>query len=261
MHKIFEWFQFRNTEDLSKLPRVSHFTYNYLLGMAMLYMMLMILSGLLVYKVIKIGVFLAPAGIFLTPMIYCLSNVTTEVYGYQIGRNMMWWFVIGSAMFTVLSGLLIHIQSPPHFKDQAAFELILGSMPWTFIAGVMGTICGIAFNNFLVSKFKIIMEGRRYWLRSLISTCGGEIVYNIIAYPIMFSGHLLSHQFIHMFICVMLFKTATTVFFLLPECLLARYLKIKEKINTFDYDVKYNIFRFKLSESSNKPYLTLIKNS
>jgi queuosine precursor transporter len=259
--KIFERFRFQDMNDFSKLPRVSHFTYNYLLGVAMLYMMFMILSGLLIYKVVRIGGFLAPAAIFVTPMIYCLSNVTTEVYGYQIGRNMMWWFVISSAVFTGFSGLLIHIQSPPDFKNQAAFELILGSMPWVFVAGIIGTICGITFNNFVVSKCKVIMEGKRYWLRSLISTCGGEVVYNVIAYPIMLCGHFPLDQILHMFVCVTLFKIATTVVFLPPECLLARYLKIKEKINTFDYQVSYNIFRFKLSEPSHNPHLKLVKNS
>jgi len=261
VRKILEWFKFRDISDISKLPRVSHFSYNYLLGVAMLYMMFMILSGLLVYKIVKIGDFLAPAAVFVTPMIYCLSNVTTEVYGYQIGRNMMWWFVVSSTIFTLSSAFFIHIQSPPEFIHQAAFELILGSMPWVFAGGTVGTICGMTFNNFVVSKCKILMEGKRYWLRSFISTCGGEIVYNIIAYPIMFLGRISFREFLQVFICVTLFKIVTTLIFLPPECLLAWYLKSKEKINIFDYNVNYNIFRFRLAEVSNKPALHLVKDS
>lgn len=260
MLKIFQRLKFQDINDLSKLPRVSHFTYNYLLGMAMLYMMLMILTGLFVYKIIKIGSFLVPAAIFVTPIIYCLSNVTTEVYGYQIGRNMMWWFVVSSAVFTGISNLLIHIESPPDFKCQAAFEFVFGSMPYVFIAGIIGTVSGMTFNNFVVSKCKIMMDGKRYWVRSLIATCGGEIVYNLIAYPIMLLTHLPFREFLHILISVTLFKIGTTILFLLPECLLARYLKIKEKLNTFDYNVSYNIFRFKLLGMDRKPVFKLVKN-
>jgi hypothetical protein len=66
VQKILEFFKFRNVETVSKLPRASNFTYNYLIGIAMLYMALSNLSGLTVYKILIIGPFLLPAGIFTT---------------------------------------------------------------------------------------------------------------------------------------------------------------------------------------------------
>src|SRR3990167_11333041 len=109
MRKILDIFKFQAVNSLSQLPRISNFTYNYLIGVVMLYMTLTILSGLTVYKIIILGPFLLPAGIFTTPLTYCLSNVTTEVYGYTVGRNLMWWFVITSTIFTCLAFLLINL--------------------------------------------------------------------------------------------------------------------------------------------------------
>ncbi len=257
MRTIFEW-------DLKKNYPIdqtinNRFTYNYFIGIIMLYMSLTILSGLTVYKIVSLGPFLLPAGIFTTPLTYCLSNVVTEVYGYPVARNLVWWFIICSAIFTFFAFALIHLPSPPDYHNQSAYELILGSMPRVFLAGILGTLIGMTTNNYLVSKFKILMGGRHYWIRSIISTCGGEIVYNVIAYPIMMLGIISDSQLFHIFISVTIFKIMITATFLLPECLLAHYLKIKEKINIFDYNVNYNIFRFKIEENTQPPRLSIIK--
>lgn len=258
MLKILEIFKFQSVDTLSQLPKVSSFTYNYLIGVVMLYMTLTVLSGLTVYKMVMLGPILLPAGIFTTPMTYCLSNVTTEVYGYPVGRNLMWWFVITSTIFTGLAFLLVHLPSPPDFKYQPAYDLILGSMPRIYIAGIIGTIIGMNINNYLVSKFKIMMEGNHYWLRSIISTCGGELTYNLVAYPIMFLGTMPFTNLVNIFISVSIFKMLTTAVFLAPECLLARYLKIKEKINVFDHGVNYSLFRFKIGDDKHKPILSIV---
>jgi hypothetical protein len=69
---------------------------------------------------------------------------------------------------------------------------------------------------------------------------------------------MLNHDVISIIGFSILFKVATTAVFLASECLLARYLKIKEKINVFNYNVKHDIFRFKLGDE-NKPSLILVK--
>ena len=114
-------------------------------------------------------------------------------------------------------------------------------------------------NNYLVSKFKIAMQGNHYWLRSIISTSGGEIVYNLVAYPIMMLWKVSILDLTHIFVSVTLFKIATTALFLLPECLLAQYLKIKENTNIFDFNVDYNLFRFKLRDDLYQSKLTVVK--
>ena len=90
-------------------------------------------------------------------------------------------------------------------------------MPIIYAAGIVGTIIGMNINNYLVSKFKITMDGRHYWLRSIISTCGGEIAYNLIAYPIMSLGKVSLHDLVHLFISATIFKMLTTAVFLAPE--------------------------------------------
>ena len=155
----------------------------------------------------------------------------------------MWWFVLVSAIFTTFGYLIAHIPTPTTPKIQEAYNLILGNMPIIFFAGTIGSILGISFNNFTVSKFKVILSGKKYWLRSILSTAGGEVVYNLIAYPLMFVGRTSALEFFHILISVSLFKIATTAFIWPLECLVAAWLKRKEGLNVIDNGIDYNIFR------------------
>lgn len=229
---------------------------SYLLGLGMLYMMFPMVSGLLIYKIVAIGIFMAPAGIFINPIVYCLSNVTTEVYGYEIARNMMWWFIISSITFVILAATLIKLPSSPNFAHQGAYDLIFGSMPRVCLAGIIGTVVSLSFNNYFLSKLKIKLQGKAYWLRSILSTSPGEILYNLIAYPIMFLGTMPLENLVYIFLSVSCFKIGMTFFFTPAEWFLANYLKNKERINVFDYGVDYRIFRFKLSK--NRPELKAV---
>ena len=70
--------KFQDVNEIDNLPRNGSFHYNYLLGIAMGYMMLMIISGILIYKIVKIGFFVGPASIGAAPLTYCLSNAATK---------------------------------------------------------------------------------------------------------------------------------------------------------------------------------------
>lgn len=230
---------------------------NYLMGIVMLFMMFPMLSGLLIYKIVLIGSFMAPAGIFLNPLIYCLSNVTTEVYGYEISRNMMWWFIFSSIVFVTLGALLIKLPSPANFEHQGSYDLIFSAMPLICIAGTIGNICALSFNNYFLSKLKIKLQGKAYGIRSILSTSPGEIIYNLIAYPIMYLGKIPLENLIQIFISVSCFKVIMTLFFTPAEYFLATFLKKKEKINVFDHGVNYNIFTFNINKY--KPKLNVVQ--
>ncbi len=132
-------------------------------------------------------------------------------------------------------------------------------MPRVAIAGIIGTICGFSFDNYLVSKLKKWVNGKKYWLRGAVSTSGGEIIYNLIAYPLMYIGIVDKLELLHIFISVTIFKIIMTMVFITPECFLARYLKIKEKVNVFDYKVNYNIFRVRFSTEAKNTSLTVVR--
>lgn len=258
----YNWISFFITKNDEKLKAINEkiayrprFIFNYLCGLAMAYMMFMLVSGTTVLKLISIPFFTLPAGVLFVPFIYSCSNVMTEIYGYAISRNMLWWYVFVSLLFTLLGMFIAYLPSPNTFTNNDSYQFILGNMPRIFLAGTLGTICGLTANNMIVSKLKKRLNGYHYWLRSIVSTCGGELVYNIIAYPIMFLGLVTIHQFINIFISVSLFKLVMTACVWPLECYIAKKLKFMEQANVYDFDVIYSIFHL----STKKNILNITK--
>ena len=207
-------------------------------------MFFMLICGVTVFRLVNFYFLILPIGIVFTPILYSIGNITTEIYDYPVVRNMMWWFIMISAIFTLLSTLVTLCPSISSFNENTGYQLMLGSMPIVFIAGILGTIVGMTFNNKIVSKLKIKLAGYHYWLRAIISTAGGELVYNGIAYHIMYFNKVNIYHFIAIFLSVSIFKLVTTLFVWPIECLIENKLKLTEKVNIFDYDVNYNIFKF-----------------
>ena len=256
----YNWVSFfikKNDEKLKiineKITYRPRFIFNYLCGLSMAYMMFMLISGTTVLKLISLPFFTLSAGVLFVPFIYSCSNMMTEIYGYAISRNMLWWYVFVSFIFTLFGMLIAYLPVPISFTNNAIYKFILGSMPRIFLAGTLGTICGLTTNNIIVSKLKKKLNGYHYWLRSIVSTCGGELVYNIIAYPIMFFGLVTIHQFINIFISVSLFKLLMTACVWPLECYIARKLKFLEQTNVYDFDIIYSIFH--LSIKKDIPYI------
>jgi uncharacterized integral membrane protein (TIGR00697 family) len=234
------------------------FRHSILLGLVMFYMMFSMLSGIMIHKIIHVSLFAFPIGVFINPLTYAISNVVTETYGYPVSRCLMWWSIIVSSIFATVSFFLSFIPSSIPELDYF-YARTFGFMPLIFIAGTVGTICGLSINNYIVSKLKISFNGKTYWLRTLMSVWPGELVYNIVAYPIMYFLKYSCTEIITLILSVTLVKFFMTLFFLYPECLLVRHIKEKEKINTFDYDISYNIFVFSTNMKKNeKPELKLI---
>lgn len=228
---------------INKNSFFKRFHCNYLLALTLGYMLLMLMSGVMVLRTGQFFFLTLPIGIFLTPFIYSLSNIITEIYGYSVSRNMMWWFIIISSIYSFICLLLVLDTSTNDFTFNGIYQLMLGSMPMIFIGGLLGTLVGINFNNVVVSKLKIRLAGSHYWMRSFVATAGGEIVYNFVAYPIMYYGKVSLDHFFKIFFSVALFKLLVTLLVWPIECLTASILKRKERTDVFDYDVNFNLFR------------------
>lgn len=234
------------------------FSSNFLIGISMLYMMFSMLSGLMVYKIIDFGFFAFSAGVFVNPLTYSLSNVTSETYGYSVSRHMMWWFIISSFIFCFLGSALSVIPTSPA-QHSEAFGMVFKFMPVIFAAGTLGNIFGMSLNNYLISKLKVKFNDKKYWLRSIIAIWPGEILFSVIAYPIMHSFSRTFTEIAVLIISTALIKLIMGLILLWPECLIVAYIKNIEKINIFDRGINYRIFQFKLDRDFQKPILHIVK--
>ncbi|MBQ1872107.1 MAG: VUT family protein, partial [Lachnospiraceae bacterium] len=84
-------------------------------------------------------------------------------------------------------------------------------------------------------------KGRNLWVRTILSTVVGEGFDSIIFITISFLGTMETSVVLQMILFQYLFKVCYEVLFTPLTYLIVGFVKKKEEIDTYDYDVKYNV--------------------
>ena len=96
----------------------------YLLLFAMLFMTLLLAGTAVARKIVEIGWFNLPASTVLLAFTYALGDVITEVYGYAIMRQLIWFCVICGWVFALVVQVAIHLPSPDYWHLQGEFNTV-----------------------------------------------------------------------------------------------------------------------------------------
>ena len=127
-----------------------------------------------------------PTAMLVFPIIYIVSDVASEVYGYKASRKVAWYGFFANLFMVLMFQLAIMLPYPEYFENQEAFKTILGNTPRIFIAGQITYIVGDWTNDL---TFKIMKEkgGNSFKLRAIISSMVGEFFDSGLFYNKMMS--------------------------------------------------------------------------
>ena len=111
-----------------------------------------------------------------------------------------------------------------------------------------GLLLGQFLNIYIISKLKILVGGRYFWLCSVSSTILGDGITIFIALIFVFYGRMpfLSILEIIFFEIALNMVYSTVIAF--PAVYIVRYLKHAENMDTFDINISYNPFRFNIDK-------------
>jgi len=205
----------------------------------------LIISNILDNKFFQIGSADFPAGILLFPIVYVFGDIFTEVYGYAQSRKAIWTGFF-SLIILIVSVELAAIVPPASFwKNQAAFESILGNVPRIAIASVISYFAGEFINSFTVAKLKVKQGGKLMAIRFVASTIVGEAVDTFCFILIAFAGIMETKEMVDVFLSAWIFKVLWEIIALPISLPLVKWLKKAE--NEDYYDLHTNFTPFKLS--------------
>lgn len=227
-------FKTENTDPPGKI--------NALLLLAMLYVTIMLITVSMAYKIISIFSIPIVASTLVLPLWLILGDVITEVYGYSTARNMIWIGLACEFFYIFTCVALVHAPSPSFWNHQSSYDYVFGNLPRVFLGSVLGIFAGGFLNAYIVSKGKILMRGKYFWLRSLISSAIGEAIFTVI---VIICNYLGAYSWQHLFQLMLvsyLFKLFTTSISTAPASLLCYYLKKIEGIDFYDTRVNFNPF-------------------
>ncbi|HVE44070.1 MAG TPA: queuosine precursor transporter [Gammaproteobacteria bacterium] len=217
----------------------------YLWFLVLSYSMVMVLANWFDARLIRIFSLNTDAGTLIFPLTFLLSDLMTEVYGYQQARRAIWCGFLFNFIFILYGQIIIHLPSPDYAViSNQKFDELLSMNSRIIIASTMSYLCAEPLNSFIMAKLKILFSGHQLALRFVASTVIASVVDSFIFGTIAFYG-LMSHQALFLLIITMWFLKVVIEVVGLPISL---YLtkKLKEMEHLDVYDKKTNFTPFSL---------------
>lgn len=171
----------------------------FLIGLAIVFNLTSNLVGSIVTQ---IGMFNTPLGIFIMPMMYVVSDVLSEVYGYKVSRFADWLAIGANILFISIPLILINTFPIISGSDNVANALTLVLAGSSGVAGMwrvtLAGCLGVALGTWVKDLVWHRMKGERgvgdgFMMRKCVASLLGQCVDTIVFISIAFIGTMPLH--------------------------------------------------------------------
>lgn len=181
------------------------------------------------------------AAYIISPFVIILCDVIVEVYGYKIFWKLYWALVTVRLIFGITCIDLINLLLLGRHIEIFSYSVIFQDYWRNCLINPFAFLISFWVNARLLIKWKILLKGRHFWLRSVMASGIGEVLFWIIPfllppYPIAW-GHAVQYIF-----WMIIFRTFFIAIFAYPASIIVDFLKIIERINGFSSQHDFNPF-------------------
>ncbi|MEO8400307.1 MAG: queuosine precursor transporter [Gammaproteobacteria bacterium] len=219
--------------------------YRLLIVLSMIYMSIMLCNAILTNRYIGYDTFFILGGTLTSPFVFILDDIIAEIYGYRIARCVILTGFAAQTLFVIICQLVVMTPSPSHFKDGAAYAQILGiSLLRINISGFIAYIVANLVNSYILTRWKVLLKGRKFWLRSLFSSMFSEALYSFIAILMMEINSIPLNDVLKVVIISYLIKATYSLIFAVPSNVLVNHIKKRTGIDVYDFPQKFTPFKY-----------------
>jgi uncharacterized integral membrane protein (TIGR00697 family) len=130
-----------------------------------------------------------PGGIVPFCTTFVILDIITNNYGLQNARKVIFSLILCEATFSLIIYFTLNVQ-PTSTANELAYNLVTRPVIRLFFASFCATITAYLLNCYLFSKLYILYSGRMLWLRCILATSGGELVFSLVWTFMYFYGSL-----------------------------------------------------------------------
>ncbi|MDF1760378.1 MAG: queuosine precursor transporter [Coxiellaceae bacterium] len=227
--------------------------FKYYMLLSVFYAVLMITAQAVAYRMMLLGPFIEPGGIFIFPATFALSDIIAEVYGPTLARRTIFTALIAQSFFSLIPLWVNAMPHPINWHHMDAYHLVFGASWLVFLSNLTAVLVGMILNAQIIGKTKILTQGRYFSLRSLFSSAIGEFVLTAIIVAIALVPVEGWHTGMQLFINMFLFKVVFSAIAVLPASLIVVLLKKVERVDIYEEHVSFNPLSALLRRNSSKP--------
>ncbi|QGP52596.1 hypothetical protein PsalN5692_04105 (plasmid) [Piscirickettsia salmonis] len=215
-----------------------------------IYISTVIITQVLALRVTSLAGVIFPGGIFIFPLTFVINAVAGEVYGYTEPKKFIWLGFLSEIMFASVTYVVTHMAYPSYFKESQSYRIVLDPAFRYAFSSLIGIFVGEFINIYILSKMKILMQGKNFLFRFLISNAIGQLFLSFIVDLLIFYGKITVDQFFEIAFNGYFWKVTIATVISFPMWYMIKWLKRAEKSDVYDYSTNYNPFSIKTIKAS-----------
>lgn len=217
--------------------------YQYLIIFSMVYMMIMICNGILTNRYVSLTEHIFILGGTLTsPLTFILGDMIAEIFGYKVAKRIIWSGFASLMLFALICRFIVRAPYPDFFQNFYPYYFVLDQLLYIVVSSFLSFMISGLINIYIITKWKILLRGRYFWLRSLGASTIAEALYSAIAILLMEVGSISLSNIWKVILVSYSIKVTYSIILAIPSNLLVNYIKHVTKIDIYDYPPNYNPF-------------------
>ncbi len=219
--------------------------FRFLAWLSMFYMSVMILNAVLTNRYIGTNTFFVLGGTLTSPFVFVLDDIIAEIYGYKITRSIIIAGFAAQTLFALICQLAIIAPHPSFFQHEEAYAYILGpSLLRIDLSGFIAYITANLINSYILTRWKVLLKGRKFWLRSVGSSTFSEALYSFLAIMMMEINSMPFQSVLKVILISFTIKVCYSIILAAPANLLVNYLKKWTGIDVYDFPKEFTPFKY-----------------
>ncbi|GAB4223176.1 MAG: queuosine precursor transporter [Gammaproteobacteria bacterium] len=219
--------------------------YQFLALISMLYVSIIVASSVLTNRYVGTDKLFILGGALTIPLMFILDDIIAEVFGYKITQFIILACFISLTFFTILCQIILILPHPLFFKYQQAYNYILGpNLVRIDVSNMIAYISANLINSYILTRWKIILKGKKFWLRSVGSSAISEILYTFIATILMEFNAIPLSAILKAASISLLIKAIFSISLAYPAHVLVANIKRYTGIDVYDFPKGYTPSKF-----------------
>ena len=172
----------------------------------------LVTMNILASKQVDILLFTINLGLFISPIVFIINDIQSEVFGYKSAKDMIKTGLVVNILVAIIYFAAVNVPPSVNFLNQEAFRSVLGSTVRITIASITAYYIGSIINAKVMVSMKRKFE-KHLFARVITSTVAGQVIDNIVFMTLAFAGVLPAGAIITMVIGGTLIETLYEVIF------------------------------------------------
>ena len=203
----------------------------------------LVAANLLETKVIQFGPLTLTAGLLVFPISYIINDCIAEVWGFRKARLIIWMGFLMNFMVVVMGQIAVALPSAPFWEGEESFNFVFGLAPRIAFASLTAFLAGSFINAYVLSRMKLLSNGKNFSARAILSTVAGESADSILFFPLAFAGLMPVSELAKIMLIQIILKTLYEIIILPVTIRVVTYIKRIEGTDVYDDNISYNILK------------------